>query len=504
MAGRRALTLLAAMAFAAACAGSAASSTLGAARVIGVGSAPDAVAIGDVTGDGRNDVVLTTGYANDPAHDFRVVVLAQRADGTLAAPSWYPTAGTYGNRPQSVAVGDVTGDGNADVVVGLSGLGVQVFAQSGAVLSAPTFVSTNDSHKIRLGKLDADADLDIAGVGWGTNTVTVLPNDGSGRFASSRVFPAQHGGYEDLEVGDVSGDGRADIVVMSGQLYTAPNVSVLAQTADGFAAPAEYRVGANVNTQGIGIGDVTGDGRSDVVASYGGNSPSAFIAVLAQTTSGTLASPVGYTSYDIPEPVEVADIDLDGKADVITAHGGWLRAGVYRQVSGGTLGPEELAAIPYASHYNPHGLSVGDVDGNGSPDVVIADYNYGIVILPGTPPPTADRAVALVPSAATVKQRKPFAFDLKVSNLGPSTTNATATLTLSGAFTGLAAAAGCSVSGATVTCTYASLASGATVTARVTATAGARGKIAATAAVAGSVTDPNAANDTAAATVAVK
>ncbi len=166
--------------------------------------------------------------------------------------------------------------------------------------------------------------------------------------------------------------------------------------------------------------------------------------------------------------------------------------------------PEELAAIPYASHYNPHGLSVGDVDGNGSQDVVIADYNNGIVILPGTPPPTADRAVALVPSAATVKQRKPFAFDLKVSNLGPSTTNATATLTLSGAFTGLAAAAGCSVSGATVTCTYASLASGATVTARVTATAGARGKIAATAAVAGSVTDPNAANDTAAATVTVK
>ena len=90
---------------------------------------------------------------------------------------------------------------------------------------------------------------------------------------------------------------------------------------------------------------------------------------------------------------------------------------------------------------------------------MIADYNNGIVILPGTAtPPTADRAVALVPSVSSVKQRKPFALDLKVSNLGPSTTSATATLTLSGAFTGLAAPAGCSVSGATVTCTYASLA----------------------------------------------
>ena len=70
--------------------------------------------------------------------------------------------------------------------------------------------------------------------------------------------------------------------------------------------------------------------------------------------------------------------------------------------SGGSLGPEELAEIPYASHYNPHGLAVGDVDGNGSPDVVIADYNNGLVILPGTaPPPTADRAVALVASASS-------------------------------------------------------------------------------------------------------
>ncbi len=478
---------------------------MGAARVIAVGSPPDAVALGDVTGDGRTDVVLTTGYANDPAHDFHIVVFAQRADGTLAAPAWYATAGTYGNRPQSVAVGDVTGDGRADVVVGLSGLGVQVFAQSSGVLSAPSFVPTPDGHKIRLGKLDADADLDIAGVGWGTNTVTVLLNDGTGHFASSRVYAAQHSGYEDLEVGDVSGDGRADIVVMSGQLYATPNLSVLAQTANGFAAPAEYRVGANVNTQGIGIGDVTGDGRSDVVASYGGNRPSAFIAVFAQTAAGTLASPVQYTSYDIPEPVDVADLNLDGKADVVTVHGGWLRAGIYLQGAGGTLGPEELTEIPYASHYNPHGLAVGDVDADSSPDVVIADSNNGLVILPGIAPPlTADRAVALVAPASTVKQRKPFAFDLKVSNLGPSTTTATATLTLSGSFSALAAPSGCTVSGATVTCTYASLAPGATVTTHVTATAGGRGTIIAAAAVAGSATDPNTANDTAAASVTVK
>src|SRR4051812_28233360 len=47
---------------------------------------PDAVAIGDVTGDGRADAVVTTGYSSNPAVDFKLAVLAQTAAGTLAAP----------------------------------------------------------------------------------------------------------------------------------------------------------------------------------------------------------------------------------------------------------------------------------------------------------------------------------------------------------------------------------------------------------------------------------
>ena len=147
---------------------------------------------------------------------------------------------------------------------------------------------------------------------------------------------------------------------------------------------------------GIGVGDVTVDGRLDVVASYGGNQPSARLAVFAQTTSGLLEAPMRYTSYDIPEPVEVADVDGDGRADVVTLHSGWLKAGVYRNQVGGILGQEELYSLPNMSSFDPHGLAVGDVTGDGWPDIAIADPNNGLVLLRNTgagPVPTPSPSI---------------------------------------------------------------------------------------------------------------
>ena len=383
-----------------------AASQFGAYQAIALPSDADAVAIGDVTGDGRADVVVSTWYANNPAADFRIFVFAQTETGTLATPVSYATAGSYSDAVDSIAIGDLTGDGRADVAVGLSGGGIQVFPQDAAgALGTPLLTPTPDSLKIALGHLDDDAFLDVAGLGWGTDTVTVFRNDGTGALDGGTVYPALHGGYDDLSVGDVSDDGRDDLVVMSGQSIL-PNVSVLAQLPEGgFGAASEYSVGDRILTGGIGLGDVTGDGRTDVVASYGGNRPASHIGVFAQTAGGTLAPPVAYPSYDIPEPVEVADVDNDGRADVVTVHGGWNRVGVYRGLADGTLAPEELYPIPYASHYNPHGLAVGDITGDGWADLAIADYNHGLVILrnagevaPPTPTPTPTQPPTATPS----------------------------------------------------------------------------------------------------------
>jgi FG-GAP-like repeat len=366
-------------------------------QAIPAGFASEAVAVGDVTGDFRNDVVMTTSFAFDPAKGDRLWVFAQAPDGTLRTPVSYPTAGGYNNPERSIAVGDITGDGKADVLVGVTGIGIQLFAQlPNGKLGAPTLYPAI-SAGIRLGQLNGDRLLDVAGFGPVSNTVGVLLNDGHGGFLPVTSYPAAQGG--ELEVADVSGDGLDDLVVMTGLFVdNTPNISVLAQLpAGGFGTAAEYRILGNRLTQGIGVGDVTGDGRNDVVASYGGNRPDSYIAVFAQTTDGALEAPVYYPSYDIPVPIDVADLDLDGRADVVTLHSGFGAAGVYRQQPDGSVAPEERYDIPHTD-YHAQSLAVGDINSDGAPDVVVADYSEGLVVLRNTstpPPPPPDTLSAL-------------------------------------------------------------------------------------------------------------
>jgi len=349
---------------------------------IPTGSGPEAVAIGDINSDGRNDVVMTTSYYFDPENDYKLFVFLQNALGILDPPVKYDTSGDYTTRPATVAIGDVNNDGMADVVVGNSGLNIEVFLQNGlGGLDPSQKYVTVDSDKIRIGDFNNDGLLDVVGIGWGTNTASVFLQNIGGNFNSPDIYSVTHGGWDDLDIGDINNDGLTDIVVMSGQdVY--PNVGALTQTAAGtFNSAVFYDVAGNVLSSGVGVGDVNGDGLKDVVVTYGGNRPDSKIGIFLQNATGTLDPAISYNSYDIPEPVEIADVNRDGRQDILVAHGGWMALGVYLQSAGGTLASEELYPLPYASHYNPHGLAVGDVNGDDKNDIVIADYNNGLDVL---------------------------------------------------------------------------------------------------------------------------
>lgn len=367
-------------------------------------SRPFAVAVGDVNGDGRNDVALTTHYSGDADRDYRLLVFHQDDAGELGAPVRYPTRATYHNAPSSVALGDLNGDGRTDAVVGLCGLGLEVFYQGAGGLMAPSvFIPTPHSCLVRIGQLNGDGRADIAALGWQADAVAVFAQAADGTLSPPQLYPAFHGGFDDLELGDVNGDGRTDIVVMSGQLYQYPNLSVLTQKADGGFTTALYDMGIGELTRGVAIADMNKDGLKDVVVTFGGgSSPPSAIALFHQDGTGALAAPVFYASADYPTAAQAADLDHDGGDDLVVVHSDISRFGVHAAATGAP-GPETLYEIPYATWTESHGLALGDINMDGAPDVVLANSN-GYLVVQLNQRPVNQPAIASAGPDSTVRQ----------------------------------------------------------------------------------------------------
>jgi len=350
-------------------------------QAIPVGSHSEAVAIGDLNNDGRNDVVLSTSYYFDPPNDYSIFVFSQDSNGELGEPTRY----SAGNG-KSVDIGDVNNDGRADVVVTANNaVGVFIQNVSGGLEPMVTYPHTHNVFKVRIGDFNNDGRLDVATIEWGTGPInlSIFLQNNEGALNIPTSYPINRSGSGDLDVGDVNNDGLDDIVIGGKDLGYTGTISVLTQEQNGaFSLPLHYdqepALGEpSISPQGIAIGDISNDSLQDIVASIDGNSPRSKITVLLQNKLNTLDTPVAYPAYDLPGSIEIADINLDGRNDVIVVHGGWHSVGVFLQNSTGALLPYERYAVPY----QPYGLAVGDINGDGANDIAIADYHQGLVLL---------------------------------------------------------------------------------------------------------------------------
>ena len=137
---------------------------------------------------------------------------------------------------------------------------------------------------VRVSDMNGDGLLDVVAMESSGDGVNVHFQNANGTLNAPARFPVLHGGGDDLEVGDVNHDGLPDIVVMSGQGYSHSFGVLLQQPGGTFSAPVYYYVGVQY-PGGIAVGDVNGDGRADVVVTYGGNYPASHLAVFYQNES---------------------------------------------------------------------------------------------------------------------------------------------------------------------------------------------------------------------------
>ena len=245
------------------------------------GSEPGAVAIGDVSGDGRNDVVLTSAYDDDPMNDYKLFVFRQNAAGELGTPVKYEAGDG-----ESVDIGDLNGDGRDDVVVSAANkIGVFLQNAAGGLNPATFYNATNDPRRVRVADLNNDGLLDVVSTAGGyeanRHQVNVFLQNGGGTLNPPGIFTAVHDEDHDLEVGDINGDGLTDIVVLSGSGSSFVEVAILYQSSGGtFQSAVYYALGDHESVGGDAIGDVHGDGRGDLGVAYGGSQPESVVGVV--------------------------------------------------------------------------------------------------------------------------------------------------------------------------------------------------------------------------------
>jgi len=319
---------------------------------------PEAVAVGDVNGDGRNDVVVTTSYSSllaltDAVNAYKLYVYLQNAGGGLNPPIKYATHSSLGCRAMTVAIGDINRDGKNDVVLGNSDCAIEVFTQNASGnLDAGVVYASGDSHIVRLADMNNDGRLDVVGVGWGANTISIWYQNGAGNLDAPTTIKSNQVGILSLAVGDIDNDGRNDIV------FGSARIGVLTQAAGGnFNAPIYLGSGSTTAIDGLAIGDVNGDHRNDIVATSPNNmSTAGFLGVLTQNGTGGLNAAVSYPCHASPSDIEIVDVTGDGLNDIVAGNG------VYRQLAGGSLKAEKLTNVPSGA--------VGDVNNDGKYDMV--------------------------------------------------------------------------------------------------------------------------------------
>ncbi len=359
----------------------------------GTANSPVSVAIGDLDGDGKPDLVVANVNSNNIS-----VLRNISMPGSINASSFAAKVDfASGNFTSYVTIADVDGDGHSDlVVVNNNNISVLRNSATTGTIDASSFEAKVDFDlvftgpvAVAIGDLDGDGKPDMAAANSSANSVSVLRNTstpGSISMAAKVDFTAGNTPFF-ISISDLDGDGKRDMVVANAAALT-NTVSVLRNTStagtitsSSFAAKVPFTTGPIPRS--VSIGDVDGDNKPELVVANSEATNTTLSVLRNISTSGNITA----SSFDVktdfttgisPYQVTLGDADGDGKADMVVANQNSNTISVLRNTSApGSI--SAAAKVDFATGNSPRSIAIGDLDGDGIPEIVAGNFSSNSV-----------------------------------------------------------------------------------------------------------------------------
>lgn len=384
------------------------------------GDGPTSVAIRDLDGNGRPDLIT--------AGTDGISVLRGTGGGAFAAPVTYPAGGSL----TSLAVKDFNGDHRADVVATRAGGVVILLGTGTGAFGAPIFHKAGngrDPIAVAAGDISGDDRPDV--VTAGPRGVFVLLGKGNGKLGDATQYDSM-GASGAIAIGEFTGDHQPDLAATyrfpASPAQENASVAILPGTGGGAFGPqvGVYTIGFFLQ-HGLTVGDFNRDGLDDFAVGQTESIPfdpeAGGLSVVLSKGGGVFGGPIPVTTrpdYGWATALAVADFDGDGNADLAAVDGG---SGddddafyIVRGTATGAFDPH--LAYEGLTGTTPYAVAAGDLNRDGRPDVVMANpgsddvtvvLDTGLAEQPGIQLTQsihyADRSVATTSPAETVTIR---------------------------------------------------------------------------------------------------